>query len=234
MRWSELSLPALEGSLPRVVLVGGEEVELAGAGLELERYPDLGALARAIDDGAAAPELVLTVPSGGVAGGEGGVAGGEGGVAGGEGGVAGGEGGVAGGEGGVAGGVGEVEEGWGALASSVHVLAGRTLALLKEWLSDERFADSRLLLVTHGAVPLALRSGPILLRQRCGGFSGALILSTPIASVCLTAITAMPLGRRCVTRSRALSLSLRSGAAFSYPSLCASRGRGGGERAEAL
>ena len=148
MRWSELSLPALEGSLPRVVLVGGEEVELAGASLELERYPDLGALARAIDDGAAAPELVLTVPSGGVAGGEGG---------------------VAGGEGGVAGGVGEVEEGWGALASSVHVLAGRTLALLKEWLSDERFADSRLLLVTHGAVPLGPEERPDLAQAALWG-----------------------------------------------------------------
>ncbi|KIF02839.1 hypothetical protein PL81_27700, partial [Streptomyces sp. RSD-27] len=39
------------------------------------------------------------------------------------------------------------------VADAVHAATGRVLALLKEWLADDRFADSRLLFLTRGAVP---------------------------------------------------------------------------------
>jgi len=38
------------------------------------------------------------------------------------------------------------------LAVSAHAIAGATLALLQRWLSEERLAESRLVVVTHGAV----------------------------------------------------------------------------------
>ncbi|MBI0382912.1 KR domain-containing protein, partial [Streptomyces albiflaviniger] len=37
-------------------------------------------------------------------------------------------------------------------AGAAHTVVRRTLALVQEWLADERFADSRLVLVTRGAV----------------------------------------------------------------------------------
>ncbi|AMB20393.1 type I polyketide synthase [Streptomyces sp. Mg1] len=39
-----------------------------------------------------------------------------------------------------------------AVADAVHEATGRVLTLLKEWLSDERFADARLVFLTRGAV----------------------------------------------------------------------------------
>ncbi|MEU3572848.1 type I polyketide synthase, partial [Kitasatospora sp. NPDC036755] len=39
-------------------------------------------------------------------------------------------------------------------AAAVHTATGRTLTILQEWLSDARFTDSRLLVVTRGAVAL--------------------------------------------------------------------------------
>ncbi|WP_458640544.1 SDR family NAD(P)-dependent oxidoreductase [Streptomyces sp. NC-S4] len=39
------------------------------------------------------------------------------------------------------------------VADAVHAATGRVLALLKEWLADDRFADARLLFLTRGAVP---------------------------------------------------------------------------------
>ncbi|WP_425264977.1 SpnB-like Rossmann fold domain-containing protein, partial [Streptomyces yokosukanensis] len=49
----------------------------------------------------------------------------------------------------------EVAEG--DVAAGVHESTGRVLGLLKEWLADERFAQSRLVFLTRGAV--AARSG---------------------------------------------------------------------------
>ncbi|MET7718892.1 type I polyketide synthase, partial [Streptomyces sp. NPDC005407] len=42
--------------------------------------------------------------------------------------------------------------GEGGVATAAHTAANRTLALLQEWLEDERFAASRLVFITHGAV----------------------------------------------------------------------------------
>ncbi|MFD0272047.1 type I polyketide synthase, partial [Streptomyces sp. NPDC127106] len=46
------------------------------------------------------------------------------------------------------------------LAGAVHAETGRALALLQEWLSHERFADSRLLFLTQGAVAAVPGEGP--------------------------------------------------------------------------
>ncbi|MEU2396275.1 SDR family NAD(P)-dependent oxidoreductase, partial [Streptomyces sp. NPDC007369] len=46
------------------------------------------------------------------------------------------------------------------VAGAVHAETGRVLALLQEWLSDERFADSRLLFLTQGAVEAVPGEGP--------------------------------------------------------------------------
>ncbi|MFD7631785.1 SDR family NAD(P)-dependent oxidoreductase, partial [Streptomyces sp. NPDC059851] len=46
------------------------------------------------------------------------------------------------------------------VVGAVHAETGRALALLQEWLSDERFADSRLLFLTQGAVAAAPSEGP--------------------------------------------------------------------------
>jgi len=44
------------------------------------------------------------------------------------------------------------EEDSGARAQSAHLIAHRTLALVQEWLGEERLDDSKLVLLTHGAV----------------------------------------------------------------------------------
>ncbi|MFI5638876.1 SDR family NAD(P)-dependent oxidoreductase [Streptomyces goshikiensis] len=46
------------------------------------------------------------------------------------------------------------------VADAVHAEAGRVLTLLQRWLSDERFADSRLAFLTRGAVTVAPGDGP--------------------------------------------------------------------------
>ncbi|WP_438318883.1 SDR family NAD(P)-dependent oxidoreductase [Streptomyces sp. HUAS TT3] len=46
------------------------------------------------------------------------------------------------------------------VAAAVHAGTGRVLALLQQWLSDERFADSRLLVLTQGAVAAVPGEGP--------------------------------------------------------------------------
>ncbi len=45
-----------------------------------------------------------------------------------------------------------VSNGSGTRAQSVHLTAHRTLALVQEWLAEERLDDSKLVLLTHGAV----------------------------------------------------------------------------------
>ncbi len=42
--------------------------------------------------------------------------------------------------------------GSGAVVESVHGVTARVLGLVREWLAEERFAGSRLVLVTRGAV----------------------------------------------------------------------------------
>ncbi|MGV9856016.1 type I polyketide synthase, partial [Streptomyces sp. NPDC003442] len=42
---------------------------------------------------------------------------------------------------------------------AAHTVVRRTLALVQEWLADERFADSRLVLLTRGAVAVAVTTG---------------------------------------------------------------------------
>ncbi|MFD8417693.1 beta-ketoacyl synthase N-terminal-like domain-containing protein, partial [Streptomyces sp. NPDC059650] len=46
------------------------------------------------------------------------------------------------------------------VAAAVHAETGRVLALLQQWLSDERFTDSRLLVLTQGAVAAVPGEGP--------------------------------------------------------------------------
>ena len=46
--------------------------------------------------------------------------------------------------------------------AAVRVVAGRVLGLLREWLADERFAGSRLVLVTRGAVAAGGPADPVL------------------------------------------------------------------------
>jgi acyl transferase domain-containing protein/NADPH:quinone reductase-like Zn-dependent oxidoreductase/acyl carrier protein len=48
------------------------------------------------------------------------------------------------------------------LAAAVHELGERTLELLQAWLSSERLADSRLVLLTHGAVAVSEDESPNL------------------------------------------------------------------------
>ncbi|CDR09755.1 modular polyketide synthase [Streptomyces iranensis] len=47
----------------------------------------------------------------------------------------------------------------GDIAGAAHTVVRRTLALVQEWLADERFADSRLVLLTRGAVAVAVTTG---------------------------------------------------------------------------
>ncbi|MFJ5546231.1 SDR family NAD(P)-dependent oxidoreductase [Streptomyces sp. NPDC093225] len=46
------------------------------------------------------------------------------------------------------------------VAGAVHAETGRVLALLRQWLADERFTDSRLLVLTRGAVAAVPGEGP--------------------------------------------------------------------------
>ena len=72
------------------------------------------------------------------------------------------------------------------------MLAERTLALLKEWLSDERFADSRLVLVTDGAVPLGPEERPDLAQAALWGLLRSAYSEHPDRFCLLDSDTAMP------------------------------------------
>ncbi|HWX46140.1 MAG TPA: beta-ketoacyl synthase N-terminal-like domain-containing protein, partial [Solirubrobacteraceae bacterium] len=149
----ELQWVALTQSAPdahsRVALLG-DGGDLAVAGVGLERHVDLGALEEAIAGGATPPELVLVrAPAMTDRGGSerGGGAGGA----------------LADAEGG---GLTDAE---GGLAESVHEVAARTLELLQEFLACERLGESRLVLLSEGALAVAEGESPCLEQTALAG-----------------------------------------------------------------
>jgi acyl transferase domain-containing protein/acyl carrier protein len=128
LRWQELRGAFVNGSTLRGALLG-EDDTLAAPGVELERHADLRALEDDLARGAAAPEIVLVRPST-----------------------------ILGRAAEQA--VADVRAATGPageLARSVHDLTARALELLQAWIASERLVESRLLLVTEGAV--AAREG---------------------------------------------------------------------------
>ncbi len=140
MDWSVVpGLPEASGA--GVVVLGGEGSVLAGslvgAGCPVEVYSDLVVLGEALEEeGGVIPEVVFVdcAPEGDVSAGYGDVSAGYGDVSAGYGDVSAGYG-----------------DGLGGLAL-VHECAHRVLGLVKQWLLDERFSSSRLVLITRGAV----------------------------------------------------------------------------------
>ncbi len=136
LQWVALQSTPPNGSQIQVAVLGdgnGAELAEAAVGVELERYPGLSALRAALDDGAAAPELVL-VDAAAIAGE---------------------------GEPSIDADVGEALA-LGGLAARARKLTARTLELLQEWIADERLVDARLLLVTEGALAVAADEAPSL------------------------------------------------------------------------
>jgi acyl transferase domain-containing protein/NADPH:quinone reductase-like Zn-dependent oxidoreductase/acyl carrier protein len=125
-------------------VLGARESRLAGeiqdVGVELGVYADLRSLGEAVDSGAPVPAVVLVdcAPEfGDAAGGVVGARGASGGVV---------------GAGDVAGGVVGAGGASGGVVGAVHAGVRRTLEMLQAWLGDERFAATRLVLVTRRAV----------------------------------------------------------------------------------
>ncbi|WAP56084.1 type I polyketide synthase [Streptomyces sp. S465] len=127
--WAALPTPALPTSTERerpedtvlwAVLdgTGGGDLKITAAltdadtGIEAETYPDLSALAEAVEAEGIAPDVVLVpcLPDLGTPG---------------------------------------------DTVGAAHAVVRRTLALVQEWIAEERFADSRLVLLTRGAVAVA-------------------------------------------------------------------------------
>ena len=112
-------------------ILGSEAQELVvalGASSTAARVSaDLGALARAIDDGAPAPAVVFAACA------------------------------MAGGDAVAGDGAAGLEAG--RLARSAHETANRVLRLVQDWLGDERFSDSRLVVITAGAVVTGVGEG---------------------------------------------------------------------------
>ncbi len=156
-----LPLAAGEAGVGRAVLLGSGGQELDGAGIELERHLDLNALQAALERGEPVPEVVLVSAQSLAesAGGE-----------------------RAGGEsagGGRAGG----EPAGGGLAGAVHELTVCVLGLLQGFLAAEGLGETRLVLVTRGALavrgeaPDLLQAAlPGLLRSACVEHPGRLSL----------------------------------------------------------
>jgi acyl transferase domain-containing protein len=143
---------ALPGGVPEshrlgAGVLGAEDCQLAralvAAGVQVQAHVDLEALGVAVDAGAEVPEVVLVEcsPDAGVGGGaQGSVAGGEG---------------VSHDAGAASGAQGPSDGAQGSTAGvlvATHAVLNRTLALLQAWLADERYASSRLVLLTRGAV----------------------------------------------------------------------------------
>jgi acyl transferase domain-containing protein len=122
-RWAVLGEQA--GSLAR-------SFEEAGVGIEV--HGDMDGLVGALDSGEPAPEIVLFDVLDGPLVDDGGATS---------------AGGALDGEAGRSHDPGSPADG---LPGSAHAMAGATLSLLQRWLSDERLAESRLVVVTHGAV----------------------------------------------------------------------------------
>ncbi|AUX43616.1 polyketide synthase [Sorangium cellulosum] len=117
LEWTELPSAAAPPHDQRWALVG-DDVALAAAsspGSALERYADLAALRRALDEGAPAPDVVA-VPL-----------------------------------------VARTDAAEG--ISAVHDATARALTLLQAWLSDERLASFRLVVLTRGAVATRREEG---------------------------------------------------------------------------
>ncbi|MGA8363768.1 MAG: type I polyketide synthase [Solirubrobacteraceae bacterium] len=150
--WVELTAVTINGSLPHVALLGthddaGGSAERNGAGkgirapeVEMEGYLDLSALESAIEQGAAAPEIVL-VNAAWIEGGGSDFDDGE---------------------------TGETTEDVSeedrtlTLTGTVHRNARRTLELLQAWLASECLAQAKLVLVTDRAMAAAKDEAPNL------------------------------------------------------------------------
>ncbi len=124
LAWNVLSVSPSQTPTGRLAVLGVENALptgfLEGAGVDIEVYADLRALAEAPDGEGRMPGVVLTDCAFGKAE-----------------------------TGGVAAERGDRDDSELALA---HHGAGRVLELVQDWLSDERFSDSRMVLVTKGAV----------------------------------------------------------------------------------
>jgi candicidin polyketide synthase FscB len=148
LRWEELQSVPAHG--PQRVVVLGEADGLAVAGVELERHADLQALERALEEGSAAPELVL-VEAETIAGQAGFRYDNKG---------------------------KDKDKGntnanantntttttttTGGLAEGVHRVTSRTLELLQAWIASRSLAQARLVLVTEDAVAVASGDAPNL------------------------------------------------------------------------
>ncbi|MFF8960992.1 type I polyketide synthase [Streptomyces sp. NPDC014894] len=119
-RWTELPGLGSPAGAPEIRYAVVGDGDPGGLGLAADRYPDLAALATALDAGTAAPdEVFVALAPGGT----------------------------------LPAGTGVPSEGASPsdAARAVHSTAHQALALVQSWLSDERFAASRLVLVTRGA-----------------------------------------------------------------------------------
>jgi acyl transferase domain-containing protein/acyl carrier protein len=132
VEWVELLAPSVNGSQPRVVVLG------AGAALQRskinpESHADLAALKDAIEQGAAPPELVLVEAAQVVAE-----------------------------RTGVGDGSQETEDDARVLAETVHRSTRQMLELLQEWVSSEALSDAKLVLVTDRALAVVEGDTPNL------------------------------------------------------------------------
>jgi NAD(P)-dependent dehydrogenase (short-subunit alcohol dehydrogenase family) len=139
LSWTPVPVDPVSRSVERRWALLGEEGGSLGASFEeaavdLDTYSDMDGLVGALERGEPAPEIVLFDVLDGLLAGDGGVV--------------------------SAGGALEEEAGRSrdpgspadGLPGSAHAIAGATLALLQRWLSEQRLAESRLVVVTHGAV----------------------------------------------------------------------------------
>ncbi|ASQ94734.1 type I polyketide synthase [Streptomyces sp. 11-1-2] len=123
--WAEVSA---QGPAGRGALLGSDALDLASTGQRFDTYADLDALATAVDSGAALPDdVVVALQARPVIEDRG--PGAEPQVAG-------------------RGGTGESSS----PADAVHRATAQALSLLQQWLNDDRFTNSRLVLLTSGAV----------------------------------------------------------------------------------
>ncbi|HEX8074681.1 MAG TPA: SDR family NAD(P)-dependent oxidoreductase, partial [Thermoleophilaceae bacterium] len=114
VEWAEVPVASSNGTPRSFALLGDVEAP----GIDGERYADLDALGRAIEDGGPAPDAVLArVPATG---------------------------------------------GEGELPRAAHEAVRRTLELLQGWIADQRFAETRLVLLTRDAVAVTDGEAPDL------------------------------------------------------------------------
>ncbi|MGA8363767.1 MAG: SDR family NAD(P)-dependent oxidoreductase [Solirubrobacteraceae bacterium] len=68
LEWAEAPTPSLNGSRPRVAVLGSAGEAMRVSGIELERYQDIPALEHAIEQGAPVPDVMLLYAAGTIAG----------------------------------------------------------------------------------------------------------------------------------------------------------------------